>query len=57
MTEKMRIILLSFIYFYLLLIAGAFGNVVVSTAIVPPSLPRSSHSRSRTKPSRWNLPK
>jgi carbon starvation protein len=28
-----RVILLSFIYFYLLLIAGAFGNVVVSTAV------------------------
>ncbi|RPJ03828.1 MAG: carbon starvation protein A, partial [Deltaproteobacteria bacterium] len=32
-SPKARIILLSFIYFYLLLIAGAFGNVVVSTAI------------------------
>jgi carbon starvation protein len=28
-----RIVLLSFIYFYLLLIASAFGNVVVSTAV------------------------
>ncbi len=32
-SPKARIILLSFIYFYLLLIAGAFGNIVVSTAI------------------------
>jgi carbon starvation protein len=32
-SPKARIILLAFIYFYLLLIAGAFGNVVVSTAI------------------------
>src|SRR3989337_2736825 len=32
-SPRSRIILLSFIYFYLLLIAGAFGNVVVSTAI------------------------
>ncbi|MBP1731099.1 MAG: carbon starvation protein, predicted rane protein [Deltaproteobacteria bacterium] len=32
-SPRARIILLSFIYFYLLLIAGAFGNVVVSTAI------------------------
>ncbi|NWF94218.1 MAG: hypothetical protein HXY46_15060 [Syntrophaceae bacterium] len=32
-SPKARIILLSFLYFYLLLIAGAFGNVVVSTAI------------------------
>ena len=32
-SPKARVILLSFIYFYLLLIAGAFGNVVVSTAI------------------------
>ena len=31
-SPKARGILLSFIYFYLLLIAGAFGNVVVSTA-------------------------
>ncbi|MCX8022324.1 MAG: carbon starvation protein A [Syntrophorhabdaceae bacterium] len=31
-SPKARLILLSFIYFYLLLIAGAFGNVVVSTA-------------------------
>ncbi|MCE5282738.1 MAG: carbon starvation protein A [Deltaproteobacteria bacterium] len=31
-SSRARIILLSFIYFYLLLIAGAFGNVVVSTA-------------------------
>jgi len=32
-SPRARIILLSFIYFYLLLIAGAFGNVVVSTVI------------------------
>ena len=32
-SPRARVILLSFIYFYLLLIAGAFGNVVVSTAI------------------------
>ena len=32
-SPRARIILLSFLYFYLLLIAGAFGNVVVSTAI------------------------
>lgn len=32
-SPRARLILLSFIYFYLLLIAGAFGNVVVSTAI------------------------
>ena len=32
-SPRARIILLAFIYFYLLLIAGAFGNVVVSTAI------------------------
>jgi carbon starvation protein len=32
-SPRARIILLSFMYFYLLLIAGAFGNVVVSTAI------------------------
>jgi carbon starvation protein len=32
-SPKARIILLSFLYFYLLLIAGAFGNVVVSTTI------------------------
>ncbi len=32
-SPRARIILLSFIYFYLLLIAGAFGNVVVSTAM------------------------
>ncbi|RJQ77916.1 MAG: hypothetical protein C4519_12850 [Desulfobacteraceae bacterium] len=31
-SPRARAILLSFIYFYLLLIAGAFGNVVVSTA-------------------------
>lgn len=32
-SPRARILLLSFLYFYLLLIAGAFGNVVVSTAI------------------------
>jgi carbon starvation protein len=32
-SPRARIILLSFIYFYLLLIAGAFGNIVVGTAI------------------------
>ncbi len=32
-SPRARIILLSFIYFYLLFIAGAFGNVVVSTAV------------------------
>src|SRR4030067_3153326 len=32
-SPRARVILLSFIYFYLLLISGAFGNVVVSTAI------------------------
>ena len=32
-SPRARIILLSFIYFYLLLIAGAFGSTVVSTAI------------------------
>ena len=33
-SARARTILLSFIYFYLLLIAGASGNVVVDTAIV-----------------------
>ena len=32
-SPRARLILLSFIYFYLLLIVGAFGNVVVSTAV------------------------
>lgn len=32
-SPRARVILLSFIYFYLLLIVGAFGNVVVSTAV------------------------
>jgi len=32
-SPRARIILLSFVYFYLLLIAGAFGNVVVDTAV------------------------
>ena len=31
-SPRARVILLSFIYFYLLLIVGAFGNIVVSTA-------------------------
>lgn len=31
-SPRARIILLSFIYFYLLLIVGAFGNIVVNTA-------------------------
>ncbi|HQN20210.1 MAG TPA: carbon starvation CstA family protein, partial [Syntrophobacteraceae bacterium] len=38
-SPRARIILLSFIYFYLLLIAGAFGNVVVSTAVALKSAP------------------
>jgi len=38
-SPKARVILLSFIYFYLLLIAGAFGNVVVSTAIALKAAP------------------
>ena len=38
-SPKARVILLSFIYFYLLLIAGAFGNVVVSTTIQLKSAP------------------
>ncbi|MEN6441815.1 MAG: carbon starvation CstA family protein [Syntrophobacter sp.] len=38
-SPRARLILLSFIYFYLLLIAGAFGNVVVSTAINLKSAP------------------
>ncbi|MCX5860930.1 MAG: carbon starvation CstA family protein [Desulfomonile sp.] len=32
-SPRARVLLLSFIYFYLLLIVGAFGNVVVSTAV------------------------
>ena len=32
-SPRARLILLTFIYFYLLLIEGAFGNVVVSTAV------------------------
>ncbi len=32
-SPRARIILLAFIYFYLLLVAGAFGNIVVGTAI------------------------
>ncbi|MCE5242152.1 MAG: carbon starvation CstA family protein [Syntrophobacteraceae bacterium] len=38
-SPRARVILLSFIYFYLLLIAGAFGNVVVSTAVNLKSAP------------------
>ncbi|MGA2027161.1 MAG: carbon starvation CstA family protein [Syntrophobacteraceae bacterium] len=38
-SPRARLILLSFMYFYLLLIAGAFGNVVVSTAIGLKSAP------------------
>ena len=38
-SPRARVILLSFIYFYLLLIAGAFGNVVVSTAVSLKSSP------------------
>jgi len=38
-SPRARVILLSFIYFYLLLIAGAFGNVVVSTAIALKAAP------------------
>jgi carbon starvation protein len=38
-SPRARIILLSFIYFYLLLIAGAFGNVVVSTCVNLKSAP------------------
>ena len=38
-SPRARMILLSFIYFYLLLIAGAFGNVVVSTATSLKSAP------------------
>jgi carbon starvation protein len=38
-SPRARIILLSFVYFYLLLIAGAFGNVVVSTAIALKAAP------------------
>lgn len=32
-SPRARVILLAFIYFYLLLMAGAFGNVVASTAV------------------------
>ncbi|MBP8646480.1 MAG: carbon starvation protein A [Syntrophobacteraceae bacterium] len=32
-SPRARVILLSFIYFYLLLITSAFGNIVVSTAV------------------------
>jgi carbon starvation protein len=38
-SPRARVILLSFIYFYLLLIVGAFGNVVVSTAVALKSSP------------------
>jgi carbon starvation protein len=32
-SPRARVILLSFVYFYLLLISSAFGNIVVSTAV------------------------
>jgi carbon starvation protein len=32
-SPRARMILLAFIYFYLLLVAGAFGNIVVGTAV------------------------
>ena len=38
-SPKARIILLSFIYFFLLLVAGAFGNIVVNAAIGQKSAP------------------
>jgi carbon starvation protein len=38
-SPRARVILLAFIYFYLLLIVGAFGNVVVTTAIKLKSSP------------------
>jgi carbon starvation protein len=38
-SPKARIILLSFIYFFLLLVAGAFGNIVVDAAIGQKSSP------------------
>ncbi|MBP6941923.1 MAG: hypothetical protein KBB65_09130 [Syntrophorhabdaceae bacterium] len=38
-SPRARVILLAFIYFYLLLIAGAFGNVVVSTTIALKAAP------------------
>jgi carbon starvation protein len=38
-SPRARVILLAFIYFYLLLIAGAFGNVVVSTTTSLPAAP------------------
>lgn len=38
-SPRARVILLAFLYFYLLLIAGAFGNVVVSTAIALKAAP------------------
>ncbi|MGC8719114.1 MAG: carbon starvation CstA family protein [Thermodesulforhabdaceae bacterium] len=38
-SPRARVLLLSFLYFYLLLIAGAFGNVVVSTAVSLKSAP------------------
>ncbi|AFM27342.1 carbon starvation CstA family protein [Desulfomonile tiedjei] len=38
-SPRARLILLSFIYFYLLLIVGAFGNVVVSTAVTLKAAP------------------
>jgi len=38
-SPRARVLLLSFIYFYLLLIVGAFGNVVVSTAVALKAAP------------------
>ena len=38
-SPKARIILLCFIYFFLLLVAGAFGNIVVDAAIGQKSAP------------------
>lgn len=38
-SPRARVILLAFIYFYLLLIVGAFGNVVVSTAVALKAAP------------------
>jgi len=38
-SPRARVILLAFIYFYLLLIAGAFGNVVVSTTVALKAAP------------------
>jgi carbon starvation protein len=38
-SPRARLILLAFIYFYLLLIAGAFGNIVVGAAVSQKSAP------------------